>query len=174
MPLLRPAAVLLAAATFLFIEGRHFGNGWPGTGGHGSFVPAGLAAFVWASSMSVSTYWVHPGVLPAAEEHWMLASPVALAAAVIAAAILLRRTRLSPRVLAFEARLAALACAVMAVILAAAAVWVATNGPVSGGPGTLFNAGLIDLAATGMLALALAVAIQATRTASRALRRAAS
>jgi hypothetical protein len=176
MPLLWPAAVLLAAATYLFISGRHFGNGWPGTGGHGSFVPAGLSAFVWASSMSVSTYWVHPGVLPPAESHWMLASPLALAAAVSAAAILLRRAGLPSRVLALEARLATLACGVMAVILVAAAIWVATNGPLgaAAGNGTstgaLFRAGLIDLAATGMLAVALAIAIQATRTANRALR----
>jgi hypothetical protein len=178
MSLLRPAAVLLAAATFLVIAGRHFGNGWPGTGGHGSFVPAGLAAFLWASSMSVSTYWVHPGVLPPAESQWMLASPLVLAAAVTAAAILLRRAGLSPRVLAFEARLATLACGVMAVILVAAAVWVATNGPVgtgnSTGAPTPFRAGLIDLAATGMLAFALAIALQATRTAKRALRNAVS
>ncbi len=115
------AVVLLGCVTFLFIGGRHFGNGWPGTGGHGSFVPAGLAAFEWATSMSVSAYWAHPGSLfalfPRPEVYWMATSPLALATAVIAAAILVRRAGLPPRVLAFEVGLAAAACAVMVAVL---------------------------------------------------------
>jgi hypothetical protein len=173
----KPAAVLLACVTFLFIGGRHFGNGWPGTGGHGSFVPAGLAAFEWATSMSVSAYWAHPASLfalfPRSEVTWMETSPLALAASVIAAAILIRRAGLSPRVLAFEVRLAAAACAVMAVVLGAAAWWVATSGGnrlASGGLRPPFHAGLIDLACAGVLALALPVAAQASRMARRELR----
>jgi hypothetical protein len=172
-----PAAVLLACATFLFIGGRHFGNGWPGTGGHGSFVPAGLAAFEWATSLSVSAYWAHPGSLfslfPRAEVYWMAASPLALAAAVTAAAILIRRAGLPPRLLAFEVGLAAAACAVMAVVFAAAAWWVATSGGshlASTGIVPPFHAGLIDLACTGVLALALPVAARASRMARRELR----
>jgi hypothetical protein len=97
----KPAAVLLGCVTFLFIGGRHFGNGWPGTGGHGSFVPAGLAAFEWATSLSVSAYWAHPASFfaqfPRAEVYWMATSPLALTASVIAAAVLVRRAGLSAR-----------------------------------------------------------------------------
>jgi hypothetical protein len=173
--LLKPAAVLLACVTFLFIGGRHFGNGWPGTGGHGSFVPAGLAAFEWATSLSVSAYWAHPASFfaqfPRPEVYWMATSPLALAASVVAAVILVRRAGLPPRVLAFEVRLAAAACGVMAVVFGAAALWVATSGgsrPTGGGIPPPFHAGLIDLAGTGLLALP--VAAQASRQARRELR----
>jgi hypothetical protein len=172
----KPTGVLLACVTLLFVGGRHFGNGWPGTGGHGSFVPAGLAAFEWATSLSVSAYWAHPtsffALFPRPEVYWMETSPLALAAAVIAAAILVRRSGLSPRVLAFEVRLAALACAVMVVVFGAAAWWVATSGGSRLASDALpqpFHAGLIDLACTGVLAVALPVAAQAARIARREL-----
>ena len=163
-----PAAVLLAATTILFTGGRHFGNGWPGTGGHGGLVPAGLAAFEWAASLSVSAYWAHPHALaafPAPELTWMAVSPLVLAAAVIAAATLVRRAKLPPRLLAFEARLGMLACAVMAVFLAGCGCWVA-----AGGQRGLLHAGLIDVAGVAVMALALAVAGQAARTARSGLR----
>ena len=167
---LRPAAVLLAGATFLFIGARHFGNGWPGTGGHGSFVPAGLAAFEWALCLSVSAYWAHPASLlasfPRPEVYWMAASPVVLAACVIAAAVLVRRVGLAPRVLAFEVRVAGAACAVLPAVAGAAACWVATSGGRLTAP---FHAGLIDLACTVVLALALPAAARAVRLARREL-----
>ena len=158
-----PAAVLTVAITVLFVGGRHFGNGWPGTGGHRGLVPAGLAAFEWATSLFVNAYWAHPSALaafPGAELAWMAVSPLALACAVIAAATLLRRTELSPRLLAFEARLGMVACAAMAVFLAGCACWVAT-----GGQRSVFDAGLIDVAGVAVMALALAIAQQAARTA---------
>ena len=172
----RPAAVLAGGAAFLFVGGRHFENGWPGTGGHGSFVPAGLAAFEWATSLSVSAYWAHPASFlasfPRAEVAWMATSPLALAASVAAAAVLVRRARLAPRVLAFEVRLAAAACAVMLVVCAAAACWVATSGGsrlTAAGLAAPFHAGLIDLAGTGLLTAVLPVAAQAARLARREL-----
>ena len=163
-----PSAVLIAATSVLIIGGRHFGNGWPGTGGHHGLVPAGLSAFEWATSLSVSAYWAHPGALaafPAAELAWMAVSPLALAAAVTAAATLVRRTELPPRLLVFEARLGAVACAAMAVFLGGCSCWVAT-----GGQRSLFHAGLIDVVAVAVMALALAVAQQAARTARLGLR----
>ncbi len=168
--LLRPGAVLLAGGTFLFTGARHFGNGWPGTGGHGSFVPAGLAAFGWALCLSVSAYWAHPASLlasfPRPEVYWMMASPVVLAACVVAAALLVRRAGLSPRMLAFEVRLAVVACAVLPAVAVAAGCWVATSGGRLPAP---FHAGLIDLACTVVLALALPVAARAARLARREL-----
>jgi hypothetical protein len=175
--LLRPSAVLVMASTIVFAGGRHFENGWPGTGGHGGFIPGGVAAFEWATSLSVSSYWAHPGALgafPAPEVAWMAVCPLAQAAAVISAAIIVRRTALSARVLAFETRLAAAACAVMILLLVGCACWVATGGqPAGGQPGGgqpgLFHAGLIDVAGIAVLALALAIAVQAARTARRGL-----
>ncbi len=161
--LIVPAAVLVTATTLLFAGGRHFGNGWPGTGGHRGLVPGGLAAFEWATSLSVSAYWAHPGALavfPAPELAWMAVSPVVLAAAVLAAATLVRRAELPPRLLAFETRLGIAACAVMAVFLAGCGCWVAT-----GGQRNLFHAGLIDVAGIAVMALALGLARQAARAA---------
>jgi len=108
-------------------------------------------------------YWAHPGALaafPAAELAWMAVSPIALACAVAAAATLVRRTEFSPRLLAFEARLGTVACAVMAVFLAGCSCWVAT-----GGQRSLFHAGLIDVAGVTMMALAFGIAQRAARTA---------
>jgi hypothetical protein len=163
-----PAVVLLSSIAFLITGGRHFGNGWPGTGGHGSFVPAGLAAFEWASSLFVSAYWAHPGALaafPPAEVGWMAVSPLALAAAVAAATVLVRRAGLPPWLLAFEVRLATAACAVLLAVFAAAAGWVASSGR-----GQSVHAGLVDLACTTVLAAALPFALQAVRAARRELR----
>jgi hypothetical protein len=172
----QPGVVLLAGVTFLFIGGRHFGNGWPGTGGQGSFVPAGLAAFEWATSLSVSAYWAHPAIFftsfPRPEVYWMATSPVALTASVVAGVLLVRRAALSPRVLAFEVRLAKVACAVMVVVVGATAWWVATSGGrhlAGAGFRPPFHAGLIDLGCTGLLAVALLAAAQAARTARREL-----
>jgi hypothetical protein len=161
--LIGPSVILLVSAAALLVGGRHFGNGWPGTGGHRGLVPAGLAAFEWATSLSVSSYWAHPGALatfPAAELAWMAVSPLAAACAVTAAAKLVRRTELPPHLLRLEIRLAAAVSAAMAVFLAGSCCWVA-----SGGQRSLFHAGLIDVAGTVVLAVALAVAGQAARTA---------
>jgi hypothetical protein len=157
----------------VFIGGRHFGNGWPGTGGHGGIVPGGLAAFGWATTLSDSSYWAHQGALfgfPAAEVAWMAVSPLALIAAVASAVVIVRRLELPLPVLAFETRLAAAACAVMVVILAGCGCWVATEGQSADGQPSLFHAGLIDVVGIGVLALALAVAVQAARMAGRSLR----
>ena len=130
-------------------------------------MPGGLAAFEWATSLSVSAYGAHPGALaafPAAEVAWMAASPLLLAAAVLAAATLVRRAELPPRLLAFETRLGLVACAVMAVFLAGCGCWVAT-----GGQRSLLHAGVIDVAGVVVMALALAMARQAARVAGRRL-----
>jgi len=169
--LLGPAALVVACAVIMFVGARHFGNGWPGTGGHRpGLVPGGVAAFAWASTLSVSSYWAHPGALagfPAAELAWMAMSPLALAGLAGGAVVLIRRTELPARVLDFETRIGTAACAAMAVFLAGCCLWL-----VNREPGNLFHAGAIDAAGAVVMAIALVAARQAARTARLAVNRA--
>jgi hypothetical protein len=162
-----PSALVLAGLAVMVVGGRHFGNGWPGTGGHPwartGLVPGGVAAFCWASTLSVTSFWAHPAALaafPAAELAWMALSPVALACLVAGAATAVRRAELSPALLRFEGRLGAAACAVMAVFLGGGCAWL-TGRPAP--PGSLFRPGVIDVAGLTVMALALGVAYQAAR-----------
>jgi len=172
--LIGPLLALAVAVAFLVVGGHHFGNGWPGTGGHGEngslfpVIPAGLQAFAWALSLSVSSFWAHPTALakiPGAEVAWMELSPLALTAATAAAVTLTRRVKLSPRTLRYETGLAWLSCAAMGIFLVSCGYWVCVGRQ----PG-LMHAGLIDIAGTAVVALALAVALQARRMAMRGLR----
>jgi hypothetical protein len=166
-----PSALFLAGLAVLVIGGRHFGNGWPGTGGHPwphqGLVPGGVAAFSWASTLSVSSFWAHPAALaafPAAELAWMALSPLAVAGAVTGAAAVVRRAGLSLAVLRFETWLGRVACAAMAVFLAGACAWVAPPlGAFGAGrsAGALFRPGAIDVAGLVVLALALVTGRQA-------------
>jgi len=162
-----PSALFLAGLAIMIVGGRHFGNGWPGTGGHPwartSLVPGGVAAFSWASTLSVSSFWAHPAALaafPAAELTWMALSPLALACLVAGAATAVRRTELSPALLRFEGRLGVAACGTMAVFLGAGCAWLAGR---AAPPGSLFRPGAIDAAGLAVMALALGVACQAAR-----------
>jgi hypothetical protein len=168
-----PLVVFVVAAVLLFAGGRHFGNGWPGTGGHPwsglGLVPGGVAAFSWASTLFVSAYWAHPAALaafPVAEFAWMAMSPLAVLGVVGSAAAVVRRAGLPPRVLAFEVRLGITACLVMAVFLAGCCVWISRAWISRGGPGSgPFHAGAVDVGAAVVMAIALAVARQAARVA---------
>jgi len=169
--LLGPSALFLGGLVVMVVGGRHFGNGWPGTGGHPwahpGPVPGGVAAFSWASTLSVSSFWAHPAALaafPAAELTWMALSPLALACLVTGAAAAVRRTELSPAMLRFETRLARAACLVMAVFLGAGGAWIADRTPP---PGSLFRPGVIDVAGLAVMALALAAGWRAARLAAR-------
>jgi hypothetical protein len=168
--LLAPALLAVAGAAVLAAGGHHFENGWPGTGAHAwgqqGLVPGGVAAFSWAATLSISSYWAHPAALaafPAAEIAWMAVSPAALVAGVAGAAGLVRRLDLSPRVLRFEAWLADCAAAVMAVFLAGAGCWVvaADSGHRLVRPGAIDTVGLVVMTA------ALAVARRSARRAAR-------
>ncbi|HXT90646.1 MAG TPA: hypothetical protein VN714_15445 [Trebonia sp.] len=166
-----PLLVLAAAVSLLAFGGHHFLYQWPGSGGHGAggtlfpVIPAGLQAFAWSLTywFSVHWFWLATG-LGGWEIAWIVASPLALAAAAAAAATLVRRAELSPGLLAYETRLAAAACAVMGVFLGGCGFWVYVGRP----PG-LAHAGQIDIVAAILLALALAAAYQAQRTALRGL-----
>ena len=169
--LLGPSLLVLAGLAIVVAGGRHFGNGWPGTGGHPwagqGLVPGGVAAFSWASTLSVSSFWAHPAALaafPAAELAWMALSPLAVASVVAGAATVIRRTELSPGILDFEIRLGGAACVTMVVFLGGCCAWVADRVP---GPGNLFHAGAIDLAGVAVMIAALGVARQAARQAAR-------
>jgi hypothetical protein len=166
-----PSVVFAMSGGFLVAGARHFGNGWPGTGGHPwaqqGLVPGGFAAFTWASTLSVSSYWAHPMSLiafPLAELCWMALSPVAMVALVASAAMTVRRLELSPRVLRYEARLSSAACVGMIVFLLGACAWIVDGGS---GPANLFHAGAIDVAGLVVMAAAVAVARRALRRAER-------
>jgi hypothetical protein len=99
-----PATFMTTGLVVLVIGGRHFENGWPGTGGHllahQGLVPGGVAAFAWASTMWITSYWVHPSALaafPAAQLGWMLLSPVATGFVVTGAALGVRQARAAVR-----------------------------------------------------------------------------
>src|SRR5260370_36358870 len=94
----RPAALVIAGAVVLIVGGRHFGNAWPGTGGHllmtQGLVPAGVAAFCWATTMWITSYWAHPAMLaafPATQVAWMTLTPLAALCLLTGVVQLLRR-----------------------------------------------------------------------------------
>jgi len=165
--LARPGALAALSAAVLVTGARHVQNGWPGTGGHAwphqGLIPGGVAAFGWATTLSVSSYWAHPAALlafPAAEIAWMTVSPAALAGLATGLNMTLRRLGLPAGVLRYQARLGTAAAAVMVVFLAAAACWVFAG---AAGPRNLCRAGAIDVLALIMMMLALAAGWQALR-----------
>ncbi len=168
-----PFAVFVTGVVVSVLGARHFAAGWPGTGGHSwahqHLLPGHVAALAWAETLSVTSYWVHPGALlgfPPDELLWMAASPVALVAAVTGGARTIRRLELSPRVLRFELALARLACGAMIAFVAAACCWIAAGGT---GPRNLFHIGAIDFAAVAAMVAALLVARRAGADARAAL-----
>jgi hypothetical protein len=160
--LLRPTLVFVVGVTLLVIGARHFGNGWPGTGGHPwaerGIVPGGVAAFTWASTLSVSSYWMHPGALssfPSTEVAWMAISPIAIALVVVGAASTVRRLELSPKILRYETTLGSLASFAMIAFLTGCCFWIVDGGT---GPRDLFNIGAINVIEVVIMGLALVVA----------------
>jgi len=162
--LMRSAGLMLVSGTALVIGTRHFQNAWPGTGGTGALhglVPAGIAAFGWASTLSVSSFWVHPallGTLPAAELAWMVLSPFAVVGLVAGFAAVVRRLALSHWLLTYLSRLAIAAVVAAVPFLAGAGSWVLATAP--GQPG-LFRPGLINGAELATMSLALVIALRA-------------
>lgn len=166
-----PAVVLAGAVAALVIGGRALENNWTGTGGLHSPVPGGLAAYIWAVTLFVTTYWRHPALLasfPAAERNWMMLCPLVTAIAIASAALLVRRAGLSARVTRFEARIGVAGCALMTAFLAICGgyIWLAARAEGIG----LLHVGLINEVSTVVLALSLAAGLQAARMALRTLR----
>jgi hypothetical protein len=171
--LVLPLVLLVVAAGIVILGARHFALGWPGTGGHPwaqqHLLPGRVAAFAWAATLSITSYWAHPGALlafPSGELAWMAASPVALAGAIAGGARIVRRLELSPRALRFEVALARVGLAAMIAFLVAACCWIAAGDP---GPRNLFHIGAIDLVGVSVMAGALLFARRAGRDARDAL-----
>jgi hypothetical protein len=167
-----PLLLAVAGAVVLAIGSHHFQNAWPGTGGHSwaqqGLVPGGVAAFSWAATLSVSSYWAHPAALsafPAAEIAWMAVSPVALTALVAGVTGTMRRLDWPPRLLRYEAWLVSAAAVGMTVFLAGGCCWVLAGGTRPG----LFHAGAIDVASLAVMMLALSVARRATGRARKSV-----
>jgi hypothetical protein len=168
-----PLVLLIAGTAIVVLGARHFALGWPGTGGHPwphqQLLPGRIAAFAWAATLSITSYWAHPGALlafPADELAWMAASPVALLCAVAGGTRLVRRLQLSPRALRFELVLARIGSAAMIAFLVAACCWIAAGDP---GPRNLFHIGAIDLVGVAGMAAALLFARRAGQEARAAL-----
>jgi hypothetical protein len=160
----RPLAMIAVGLSAVVVGSRHFGNGWPGTGGHPwahqGLVPGGVAAFSWASTLSVTSYWAHPTALstfPLTEVAWMIGSPIALVTVAAGCAKIVRRAHLSARVLRAEMLLGQLAAAAMALFVLAAGLWMLNGGP---GPRGLFTIGAIDRFALIAMVVCLLVAIR--------------
>jgi hypothetical protein len=176
-----PAGIASLAAVMLVVGARRFENGWPGTGGHHwalqGLVPGGVAAFVWAATLAVSSYWAHPGALqsfPAPEVAWMALSPVAMAALALGATTTLRRVELPARLSRFELRLGRLASVAMTLFLLGAVAWLSDSSPRPRSiPSNLFHVGAIDVAAAVVMGFALVCAHQAVSRGIGARRRSA-
>lgn len=159
-----PACLVLVCAVALIVGARHFQNWWPGTGGTGAehgLVPHGVAAFGWASTLSVSSFWAHPALLrtfPVPELAWMALSPLAGIGLVAGLATVVRRLVLPRGLLSYLARLAELASIAAVPLLAGAASWVLGHGP---GQTGLFHPGLVDSAGLAVMSVALVVALRA-------------
>ncbi len=156
-----PLLLTIGGIAVLVVGTHHFANGWPGTGGHPwsrqGIVPGGVAAYAWASTLFVTSYWAHPAALsgfPASEVVWMVLSPLALTALLVGSAKLVRRLELSSGVLLYERRLTRGATLAMAAFFTGAGMWVFDGGP---GPRNLFHIGAIDI--VDLVAIALAMAL---------------
>jgi hypothetical protein len=165
--ILRPLSLFGAGFAALIVGTHHFANGWPGTGGHPwshqGLVPGGVAAYAWASTLFVTSYWLHPAALghfPGAEVVWMVASPLSLAAVVVGAAKVVRRIDLPERVLRFERGVGFVAAGAMTLFFAGAALWVVDGGP---GPRNLFHIGFIDVLELAVMGLSLTLAGRAVQ-----------
>jgi hypothetical protein len=167
--LLRPMVLVAVGLTLLIVGTHHFANGWPGTGGHPwthqGMVPGGVAAYAWASTLFVTSYWLHPAALlhfPGPELGYMLLSPVATISVIVGSSKIVHRLALPPVVLRFERRVGVVAALAMGLFLTGAALWVVDGGP---GPRNLFHIGAIDVIELVLLALAAALALRAAERA---------
>ncbi len=161
---------LLAGLVTLTVGALHFAHRWPGTNGHHvsaqGWIPARVGSFVWAATMSITSYWAHfhaLGAFPASEIAWMIISPLALVLATAGAVGVVRRLHFSERLVRYESRLGRMTIVLMSLFVLGAAVWVVDGTDASH---DLFHRGLIDVIDLVAMALALAIAWRAERRVS--------
>jgi hypothetical protein len=164
-------ALVLLGGAVLVVGGRHFANGWPGTGGHPwtnqGLVPGGVAAFSWATTLSITSYWAHPSALaafPPLEVVWMVVSPAAIVALIVGMGLTVRRVNLSPRARGVQRLLVRVAAVSMTSFLGAAMWWV-TRGDAA--PRGLFRTGVIDQIALGAMGMSLLLALWSAQRTTR-------
>jgi hypothetical protein len=144
--------LVVLAVVGLGFGGAHVAAAWPGTGGQPwpgrTLAPAWPARMAWALTLSLSSYWAHPGELARLGDRlmvWMVVSPCLIAVMVWNGCRVLSWIRLAPRALRFIRAAARIGVLSVAVFLIGALCWAADG---SSGPHGLFVAGAID---TGLL-----------------------
>lgn len=169
--LLRVPTLLVLAGTATLIAGAMaFHAGWSGTGSQPwsqqSVGPSGTASFLWASTLSVSSYWAHPTILsalPWSEIVWMAINPIALVASIVGGTKILRRLDLAPRLFRFLTRTAQVATAGLGLFVFGTVTWLIGGGA---GPAHLFQAGTVDRVGLVVMTVTLVVAVRSVQRAS--------
>jgi hypothetical protein len=163
----RPALLFCVGTALLVSGGLYFSNGWARSGlqsgGHHVVGDDAAVSFLWASTLTVSSYWAHPTILlrfPLAEIAWMAVSPLAIIASLAGAAGTVRRLNLSPRTLKFATYTARAASVGLALFLFGTLVWLIDGGP---GPNGLFQAGTVDLIGVGAMLITLGITARSVR-----------
>jgi hypothetical protein len=167
----RPLALVAVASAGLVAGAARFSRGWPGLGGHAAMgatlAPRGLAGPVWSATLSVTTYWAHPGALSrfsSTELAWMVASGALIVALAVGIAQLARACGADGALLRALRAVSGCALAVMALFTLGALCWVASvAAPPAHQPSNLFDLGAIDLAGTAAMAGALVFAVAQRR-----------
>ena len=152
----RAGTTLLICSAALLGGALYVGHHWPGAVGHAwagrDLIPAPLARVAWATTLAVSTYWVHPHALArlgSLQIGWMLASLLLLMAIGLSAARLPRRS---------AARRSPIAIGGMGLFVVGALCWSAWGAP---GPRRLYASGSIDLVLVAAAAAALGITARA-------------
>jgi hypothetical protein len=155
-----PAVLAAAGASVLAVGGHHFASARPGAGG--------VAAYGWAETLGISTYWVHPTRILALRPEmigWMGLSLIAVAALAGGATTAVRRLELSPTALRYVLRLAQAAVLGVLPAVAVSAGWVLSS-QASWDAG--LRAGSLDVLLLAVMTVAVAIAASSIRSGARA------
>ena len=152
------------SASLSIVGTHHFANGWPGTvvtpGPHQGLVPGGVAAPAPASTLFVTSYWIHPAALarfPGPELGFDVLSPVCTGSVIVGSFKIVHRLTLRRGVLRFERSIGVAAALSMGLFLAGAAAWWSRVGP----DREPFHIGAIDVIELVLLALTAVLALRA-------------
>lgn len=169
----RPVVMFWSATAALVGGGLVFRHGWPNGGAtpwaHSSLGPGGVLGFLWASTIAISAYWIHPSTMlrfPVMQIAWMCVSPLTLVLAVTAAVSVLRRIEVPAPLLRFVGVTGGLAVAGFGLFLLGTLIWLVDGTP---GPGRMFQPGTVDLIGFAVMCAALALAALAVVRTCRSL-----